>query len=104
MGPVVRPDVYPHLTAGDRVDLVCVVISPSSQGRSHLGVMLAPVGDACMKPYLWSGFGWTSAKGEFAGECKDGCMELESFALVCCGRDLECLGKFLPRVGWMAGL
>lgn len=93
----------PSSLLGPQGICVCVVIFPSSQGKGHLRVMLDPVGDSCMMPYLWNCFRWTSAKGEFTGDCKDGYMVLASFTLVCCGSNLECLRKFLPRLGWMAG-
>ena len=53
-------------SAGTVAELVCVAIFPSSQGKSHFGVVLLTVGDACrmkcvrshFEKLLLSGVGW----------------------------------------------
>ena len=41
--PVVRPNIYPQIIAGAVVRLVYIIILPSPRGRSHFGVVMAPV-------------------------------------------------------------
>ena len=62
-GPTIRSDVYPLPIAGAALGLVCLVIFPSSQGRSHFGVVLDSVGDTCILPDLQHSFGWVLTKG-----------------------------------------
>ena len=40
-----------------------MVFFRSPQGRSHFGVVLAPVKATCTLPSLWHCFGWVLAKG-----------------------------------------
>lgn len=60
--PAVRPAVCPQPSAGAAVGLLCVVLFPSPWGRSHFGVVLAPVGAACTLPGSWHHFVWAPAK------------------------------------------
>lgn len=46
---------------------MCVVIFPSSLGKSHFGVVLAPVGAAYTLPVLWYSFEWAAAEGVLEG-------------------------------------
>ena len=74
---------------GPQSRLVCVVMFPSSQERSHFGVVLAPLRAACILPSLWQHFEWAVAKFilEWAGpQEKAGlwCTVLTSFVQVCC--------------------
>ena len=46
---------------------VCIVIFPFPQGRSHFGVILAPVGSACILASLWHHFASTLAKDMLEG-------------------------------------
>ena len=50
------------MAAGTVVVLVCVVIFPSPQDRSHFGVMRVPAGAACRIKYGRNHFGGTPAK------------------------------------------
>ena len=45
---------------------MCVVIFPSSLGRSHFRVVMATVGATCTVSHLWVHFGWTSGLEENA--------------------------------------
>ena len=52
LGPAVRLDVCPSPLLGP-AGLVCVVIFPSPQGKSHFGVVLAPLRATCTLPGFW---------------------------------------------------
>lgn len=68
-----------------------MVIVPSSRGKSHSGVVLAPVRDACKLLRLWHHFGCALAKiileGADPQKCGAGvCLVLARFKQVCCRR------------------
>lgn len=88
--PAVTPDVCPQPPAGAAVGLVCVVLFPSPQGLGPCGVVLAPVGAACVLPCLRHGFGWTPAKVMLEGAgpqdiTRAEFMVLARFVQVCWG-------------------
>lgn len=74
VGPVVRPDVYPPLTAPAAASLVSVwLFSRLPRAGVTFGVVLAPPRAACTVPGFYH-FGWVLAKGNIErsrsiGEC-----------------------------------
>ena len=66
VGPAIRSDVCPQPS---EVGLVCMVIFPCPQKRSHFGAVLAPIEVSYALPGLWHCFGWTPAKDML--ECGD---------------------------------
>ena len=62
VGPKFRPDVCPQPTAEAPVRLVCVVILSFPLGRSHFGMVLAPVWAAYKLPDIWHHFRWALVK------------------------------------------
>ena len=58
-----RPDICSQPPPEAAVGLMCVVIFLSPQGRSHFGVILAPVRAICTLPGFWHFFEGAVAKG-----------------------------------------
>lgn len=50
--PAISPNACPQPSAGAAVKLLCVLIFPSPQDRSHFAMVLAPVQSTCTLPRL----------------------------------------------------
>ena len=92
-------------TAGAAVGLLCTVIFPSPQSRSHFGVVLLPVRATCALPGLQYHFEWAVVKGilEIRGIFRRMVRGVMLFSKVCAGqlKEINCsfLGKLLFRLG-----
>lgn len=70
-GPAVISDVFPKPTSGASVELVCMIVFPSHQSKSHFGVALATVRAACRMKCSRHSFGRIEAvwMEQSSGEC-----------------------------------